>query len=125
MEFRLAHRQCATAAEMRCERFEVDPKTTATEGWGCFGFSLPGTPTSYIEMVHPGDFDSSSVEATVIPMHEMKPAAGVSLRHPLFCERLEKGVILRSRVLALFLPELPTSGTIADISAHSATKSCP
>ena len=105
-------------AGLQCERF--DPGTTlktisAAEGWGCFGFDLSGAAASYVEMVHPADFDSSSVEDLAVPSQGTGSAAGVSLRHPLFRERLEKGVILRSRVLALLLPEWPTFGTIADI----------
>jgi hypothetical protein len=102
-------------AEPRFERFGPDCAAngiTAVEGWGCFGFKLPGVAASYVEMVHPADFDSTSVETLAV-----SPCGwwSASLRHLLFRERLEKGVILRSRVLALILPEEPTSGTIADI----------
>jgi hypothetical protein len=105
-------------AGLRCERFDPGPtvKTiAAAEGWGCFGFDLPGAAASYVEMVHPADFDSSTVEYLALPSGGTCPGAGVSLRHALFRERLEKGVILRSRVLGLLLPEWPTCGTIADI----------
>jgi hypothetical protein len=103
---------------LQCERFDpgLTGKTiTATDGWGCFGFELPDTAASYLEMVHPADFDSSSAEYVVAPSSGTCRTDGVSLRHPLFRERLEKGVILRSRVLALLLPEWPTCSRIADI----------
>ncbi len=105
---------------LQCERVDPGPtaKTVAaTESWGCFDFALAGTHTSYLEMVHPADFDTSSVER-----HD---AAGVSLRHGLFRERLEKGVILRSRALALFLPSRPTNATIADIQRAFANEELP
>ncbi|HEX4146949.1 MAG TPA: hypothetical protein VHY91_25855 [Pirellulales bacterium] len=104
--------------ELSCERF--DPGSTAktigaAEGWGCFGFELSGVAASYVEMVHPADFDSSMAEAVEAPFGQADRAGGVALRHRLFGERLEKGVILRSRVLGLLLPDWPTLGTIADV----------
>jgi hypothetical protein len=112
-----AWRAMAGGAEVRCDRFDTgatDHGITAAEGWGCFSFELPSGIASYVEMVHPADFDSSTVESLAGGPGAL-PARGVSLRHALFRERLEKGVILRARVLGMLLPEWPTCGTIADL----------
>jgi len=54
---------------------------------------------SYGEMVHPLDFQGSTLAFDSGPA-----GAGVSLNHDLFLSPLEKGVILRARVLGVFLP---------------------
>ena len=74
--------------------------------WACFGFELPDK-VGYVEMAHPDDFITSTLALGD------KPTPGTTLCHRLFGDQLEKGVILRSRVLALFLPELPTTEGIA------------
>lgn len=64
----------------------------------CFLFRLPGEQLSYVEMVYPLDFETSRFAC--------EPHGGqnwVSTRHDLFVHRLEKGVILRARVLGLLL----------------------
>jgi hypothetical protein len=103
---------------LRCDQFDALPTTktmAASDGWGCFGFDLPDGAGSYLEMVHPADFSASSVEAPLAPRGEARPGENVSLRHRLFSDRLEKGVILRSRVLALFFAQRPTSAMVAEI----------
>jgi len=55
----------------------------------CLVFRFPGAPFSYAEMAHPSD--SRGVTLSGGP-------AAVEIRHGLFAERLEKGVILRARV---------------------------
>jgi hypothetical protein len=82
-----------------------DARASAHHQWTCFGFRLPDG-LAYVEMVHPDDFTASSV------LLEQNPSASGSVRHRLFGDRLEKGVILRSRVLGLFLPGLPTTAAI-------------
>lgn len=62
----------------------------------CFIFRLTGGQSSYVEMVHPADFNQSVLRR--MPNGEME------LSHRLFAGRLEKGVILRSRVRALWVP---------------------
>jgi hypothetical protein len=69
---------------------------------GCFVFRLAGANLSYVEIVHPGDFQETSIEA-IADLHVEDPAT-IS-RHRLFGRRLEKGVILRGRVLGLFVPQ--------------------
>ncbi len=80
-----------------------------TDGIGCFRFRLAGGRLDYAEMVHPVDFRSSSLTAQ--SMSSAAPATRLS--HRLFSGELEKGVILRSRVLSLFLPTGAASETIA------------
>lgn len=49
---------------------------------------------SYAELIHPADFRGSTVQ---------RNGATTLLKHKLFAQRLEKGVILRARVLGLFV----------------------
>jgi hypothetical protein len=60
----------------------------------CFVFRLG--EMSYLEMVHPVDFTGSSLQRL--------PDGQIELSHRLFRGRLEKGVILRSRLRGLFVP---------------------
>ena len=62
----------------------------------CFIFRLRGAPLSYIEMVHPLDF----VESGLTPLGD----GALRWTTRLFQGRLEKGVILRSRLKALITP---------------------
>jgi hypothetical protein len=62
----------------------------------CFIFRLAGSQSSYVEMVHPADFNES--------MLRRSPSGETELSHRLFAGRLEKGVILRSRIRAIFVP---------------------
>ena len=74
------------------------PVFSRTNGVACFVFRLPGNSLSYAEMVYPLDFETSELARV--------NNAGKSLvrtEHQLFVHRLEKGVILRARVLGLLL----------------------
>ena len=64
----------------------------------CFLFRLPGRQFSYAEMVHPADGRQSLWDGW---LHGVDYR--MLLRHELFAQRLEKGVILRARVLGVFL----------------------
>ena len=64
----------------------------------CYLFRLPSNQISYAEMVHPADAQGFSFEARAFGADQ-----GFQLRHQLFSERLEKGVILRARVLGVWL----------------------
>lgn len=80
---------------------KLDPKPIGTSfgaltGLGCFGFVLVDGRT-YVEMVHPLDFVESE-------LHRASDGR-IEIAHRLFRGRLEKGVILRSRVHSFFLPE--------------------
>ncbi len=91
----------------------VDPEApvcsaTAEQGWSCFGVRVPQKSGTYVELVHPDDFTWSGL----YQLRDEFPD-GTTLSHVLFEDGLEKGVIRRSRVLALFLPELPTTEGIA------------
>jgi hypothetical protein len=79
---------------------EVDPGS----GVGCFQMANVGGPVSYVEMVHPADFRHSTLDAG--------PRC-LRLSHRLFAERLEKGVILRSRLRCFFVPADCSPATIA------------
>jgi hypothetical protein len=68
----------------------------APEEIACFVFRLNGGQSSYIEMVHPADFNQSVLRRF--------PDGETQLSHRLFSGRLEKGVILRSRIRALLVP---------------------
>jgi len=65
----------------------------------CFLFRLVNQPISYVEMVDPTGAERSDWDSWL--------AGGffrMRLRHHLFANQLEKGVILRSRVLGLLIP---------------------
>lgn len=64
---------------------------------GCFMIRTGDAGLSYVEMVHPADYQES--EAFI---DDSAPPRG-QLAHKLFAERLEKGVILRARVRAGFV----------------------
>ncbi len=80
----------------------VDPVAATTvlpgDGTGCILFRLPGEEFSYAEMVHPTDFLHDELCGAVAD----DPVC--TLRHDLFPERLEKGVIRRARVRGLLVP---------------------
>jgi hypothetical protein len=69
---------------------------------GCILFRLTSANVSYAEIVHPSDFRETTLEA--LPELRVEDPA-TSCRHRLFGRRLEKGVILRARVLAVLLPQ--------------------
>jgi len=88
-----------------CTRFEPctpasdSPRRLEPEGGpGCLVFRPAGSDLSYAEMIHPADFRTSELSLA------SDPPAAVQVRHRLFCEPLEKGVILRARVRGMFLP---------------------
>ncbi len=66
-----------------------------TTGIACFLFPLAQEDITYVEMIHPADFSGCS-------LRRLKTGE-IELATPLFRGRLEKGVILRSRLRALFL----------------------
>ncbi len=74
------------------------PVFSRASGIACFLFRLPGNAVSYVEIVHPLDF-----ETTQLDFVNKDGTALVRTTHHLFAQRLEKGVILRARVLGLFV----------------------
>jgi hypothetical protein len=80
------------------------------DGLSCFVFRLPGKQFSYAEIVYPLDFDTTEIAPIA--------AGQISLRHHLFAHRLEKGVILRARVLGLILPQ---EGDLQTAALHYAS----
>lgn len=92
MDAKTARYQSVTATPT--SPLSIDKQT----GPGCLLFRLPEAEVSYVEMIHPLDFQRD--EFAVAP-----GATGTScLRHHLFPPSLEKGVILRSRVRGVFVP---------------------
>ncbi len=70
-------------------------RTTSACG---FLFRLPGDRFSFAQFVHPAD-----ARTTNLTMQSASGSQGCELDHELFAEHLEKGVILRARVLGLLL----------------------
>ncbi len=64
----------------------------------CYLFRLPGRQHSYLEMIHPDDVQSSNWDGWLHDAHYR-----FQLRHELFADRLEKGVILRARILGVIV----------------------
>ncbi len=91
----------AGTSQPRCEALALAPsellRLVPAEGPGCVLCRLPGGEPTYAEMIHPADFHND--EASLGPLGD-----GAILRHCLFNQSLEKGVILRSRVRGVFLP---------------------
>jgi hypothetical protein len=69
----------------------------AEGGPGSLLARLPGVALSYAEMVHPADFRRSELR------RHGASASAIEVRHGLFAERLEKGVILRARVRGILM----------------------
>jgi hypothetical protein len=78
----------------------------AQPGAGCFVLGPASGSLTYIEMVHPADFRHSTLE-------RINQNGPVRISHRLFVERLEKGVILRSRIRAIFATADANPATIA------------
>jgi hypothetical protein len=90
-----------THREATWEPLEV-PDSAATvispeSGVGCLLFRLPNVDWSYVEMVHPADFQRDEISRG-------EPGDGtLRVAHQLFRMSLEKGVILRARVRGVFV----------------------
>ena len=84
-------------------------KLTRATSRGCLLFDMPNSDLCYAEMVHPDDFQNSELTTAT---DERGPVW--TLRHLLFPENLEKGVILRARVLAAWFKR--------DDAAHGAAQ---
>jgi len=67
------------------------------DGMGGLLFRLPGTDLTYVEMVHPVDFQRDELSPCDSGANRLRIA------HRLFRTCLEKGVILRARVRGVFL----------------------
>jgi hypothetical protein len=79
-----------------------------------FLFRLGGG-LSYVEMVHPGDFVSATLESVA----SAEPGTyQCKLTWRLFPERLEKGVIRRCRVAGWFLPQQNDQEHAAELFRH-------
>ncbi len=86
---------------------------------GCWLFRFPGQQISYAEMVHPADFQGSELGFAA----EKAPA--MEVRHRLFVEHLEKGVILRARVRGALLPRHEDAALAASLYAAFASADPP
>ena len=89
------------------------------EGPGCLLLRPSGTELSYAQMVHPADFRQGNLLAGPEGNGTMR------VRHELFSERLEKGVILRSRVRGVFLPREADTRIAAACYTHFAAAEPP
>jgi hypothetical protein len=100
--------------------FERTVVLSRQDAVGCFLFRLPGDRLSYAEMVYPLDFETTKLE-----MAGHLGEDRVVTRHHLFANRLEKGVILRARVLGLFLSRQDDLQTAAAHYAQFAASNPP
>jgi hypothetical protein len=90
-----------------------------TAGLACVLFRLPGSRLSYAEMIHPLDFHRDEFTCPTA-------ACGAAvLRHRLFPEPFEKGVILRARLRGVFLPQSDDTRMAADSYAAFAAEEPP
>ena len=86
----------------------------------CYLFRLASEQVSYAEMVHPADAQHSSCRISTSGAD-----LEVQLRHRLFAERLEKGVILRARVQGVWLDREDDQAAAARHYASFATGQLP
>ena len=88
----------ADAGGSRFEPVVADPSTELAlgEGPGCLLFRRRDTEISYVEMIHPADFQRDALSVGT------ETTGPVLLRHRLFRQSLEKGVILRARLRGIF-----------------------
>jgi hypothetical protein len=80
------------------DRGQVPAGTAAT---GCYLFRLDNPRSSLVQAVHPVDAPTNRLEP--LPDSTGGETNNYLLRHELFAARLEKGVILRARVLAALI----------------------
>jgi len=77
------------------------------DGPGCLLFRRRGGQASYAEMIHPADFCHDQLAGGT------DADAGVELRHKLFPQVLEKGVILRAWLRGLFCHRADDTAIVA------------
>ena len=80
-------------------------------GPGCLLWRLPGGELSYAEMIHPADFQRDEFSGGRQD-HRL-----TSVRHGLFADRLEKGVMLRARVRGVLMPRHQDQAVAAECYA--------
>jgi hypothetical protein len=109
--FQLTDPEQGTFAPLNPRPARAETRGQAERG-SCYLFRLAGGSFSYVEIVHPAEAQHSSCDAT------NNPGTSCALRHRLFAERLEKGVILRARVLGVLMDR---SGDQAAAARHYAS----
>jgi hypothetical protein len=99
-------------ADARASRFAPlaagrEPVLGPAEGPGCLLFRRQVDPLSYAEIVHPANFyrDEISGGSAAEPR--------IQVRHRLFPQNLEKGVVLRARVCGFFCPREDAAAIVA------------
>jgi hypothetical protein len=101
---RLATRSTLNADEAYCVSSADNASQIEGGMSSCYLYRLAATPFSYAEMVHPAQSRESTVEVPAnAGASDDAASTRLELRQQLFPERLEKGVILRARILGLFL----------------------
>ncbi len=94
--FQLTDPERGTFAPLEPRPARAETRGQADLG-SCYLFRLADGNFSYVEIVHPAEAQHSNWDAT------NSHGTSCELRHRLFAERLEKGVILRARVLGVLL----------------------
>ena len=94
---RLTDAQAAKFTSIVPPSSEADPDALPGAP-NCYLFRLPGRQYSYAEMLQPAAAQSSAWDGW---LHDTDYR--LQLRHNLFSERLEKGVILRARILGVLV----------------------
>lgn len=109
----LAADEMLRLADASANRFRpLVPKHTSrlgpAEGPGCLLFRRSGGRMSYAEMIHPADFHRDDLSGGV------PGDPPLQVRHRLFPQGLEKGVILRARLRGIFCPRQDDTRIVAD-----------
>lgn len=101
---RLATRSMLHADEALCLSPVRGAKRIEDGKSSCYLYRLTETPFSYAEMIQPAQSQESAVAVpTSAGAQHNSTSNRIELRHQLFSDWLEKGVILRARVLGVFL----------------------
>jgi hypothetical protein len=117
--FRLNDTEKGTFTNLVPPSSEADPDSEPTAPH-CYLFRLPGRQYSYAEMIHPADTQFSSWDGW---LHGTD--FRLQLRHELFADRLEKGVILRARVLGVLVDRREDKAAVARHWAAFLTEDLP
>ncbi len=100
--FRLSDPERGTFIRLSRET-ECLPSAAESQLPDCYLFRLASCPFSYAEMVPPGDARHTICERLADGDSSAVAPLRMQLSHQLFAERLEKGVILRARVLGVLV----------------------
>ena len=115
--FRLAG-PCGAACEPLALSAAAPTIIGPDNGGGCLLFRLPKVDLTYLEMVHPADFQHDELSGS-------ESGGPLRIAHRLFRMTLEKGVILRARIRGVFMNRQQDAEVAAECYASLAAADPP